>query len=136
LKQPPLLLWLCIAYLLASVAFNVWTWAPVFQSISGIARALLLANLVCKFVGAILLIFRLRAGMYFLIFAFLAGLADEARSIAADGWRVPLTLARFTIPLLVILYCVRLSQRGVIIGLSARLREKQVEREQAAQTFE
>jgi hypothetical protein len=108
----------------------------VFQYTSGLDRSLLFANLLCKFAGAVLLIFRLRAGMYFLILAFLAGLADQVRSVAADGWHIPVTVVRFIIPLLIILYCVRLSQQGVIMGVSARLRENQVKTEQAARTFD
>jgi hypothetical protein len=118
------------------VAFNVWTWAPAFQYISGIDRGLLVANLFCKVAGAVLLAFRLRAGVHFLILAFLAGLADEVRFFATDGPRVPLTVLRFAIPLLIILYCVHLSRQGALIGVSARLREKQAEAEEAARTFD
>jgi hypothetical protein len=58
--------------------------------------------------------------MYFLILGFLAGAVSEVRSVAADQWRVPVTVVSFIVPLVIILYCARLSQQGVIKGVSAR----------------
>jgi hypothetical protein len=115
--------WVAIAYLAATVTYNLstqWVWFASYSTTKKLGVGL---NLGCKVLAIGLLIFRRPEGVYFLVAAFLIGLSATAWGFYTDGdWMDLPPLMKieringFVISLVIILYMTVLLRRGTFAG--------------------
>ena len=81
--------WLCIAYLVFTVTYNIWTQIGSISERSAVWKVGLAVNLGCKILAIGLLIYRRVEGLYLLIIAFAVGLATTLWGYAtSDDWQM------------------------------------------------
>ena len=115
--------WVAVAYLVATVTYNLWTQWASFASYPATEKFGVGFNLGCKVLAIGLLIFRRPEGVYFLAAAFLVGLSTTLWDFYVDGsWMdLPLLMKAgriggFVISLAIILYMTMLLRRGTFGG--------------------
>jgi len=112
--------WLSIAYLLASVAYNAWKFSPLFYATPTSGDVAPGINILCKFAGAACLLFGRKQAVYPLIVVFLEGAAATILPMVENyrsGMALHLSvsaIAGLSATLAIIVYVVDLTKRHIL----------------------
>lgn len=123
MKRLSVWFWIAIAYLLATVSFNVITKLSSFPFYSEIDKISVGANLTFKILAILLLILRRKLGVYLLAVAFMIGLSGTIWDFCKIGtWQALSALVKigrvngFVISAAIVVYMYSLMRRGVLNG--------------------
>ena len=115
--------WAAIIYLVATVTYNLWCWAPWIYYYRVTGEVDVASNLVLKILAIGLLIYRRGEGVYLLAIAFIIGLSGTLWGIFSNGYWDYLPLLTkisringFVISLAIVLYMGVLKKRGFLSG--------------------
>jgi hypothetical protein len=123
MKQRPAWFWIALAYLVATVAFNIWSQWFWFLHYPLVDMITVGTNLGCKMVAIVLLLYRRGAAAYLLAIAFVVGMGGTLWHVHLENqeftYSTPVMISRVSglvISFAIVLYMFDLKRRGLLNG--------------------